>query len=246
MPLRDHFRSPVNDTHSWDEVHGLWPGMIVLDLFAVLPSGYRAAPNVHLGTGFEVDVAGFDETADDRDGPVQSAGDGTAVLTAPAPTLTAEAELFEPDEYEVRVYDTSRYRQLVAVIEIISPSNKDRPDAREQLIGKAASLLRQGVSVSLVDPVTIRRANLYAELLARLGQDVTRIDAAPTYAATLRTRGPTSGRRGRPSALIDTWYYPMELGQPLPTIPIWLGPTLHVLLPMESSYETTCRVLHIG
>lgn len=26
MPLRDHFRSPVNDTHSWDEVHGQWPG----------------------------------------------------------------------------------------------------------------------------------------------------------------------------------------------------------------------------
>ena len=24
MPLRDHFRSPVNDTHSWDEVHGGW------------------------------------------------------------------------------------------------------------------------------------------------------------------------------------------------------------------------------
>jgi hypothetical protein len=26
MPLSDHFRSPVNDTHSWDEVHGQWPG----------------------------------------------------------------------------------------------------------------------------------------------------------------------------------------------------------------------------
>ena len=29
MPLRDHFRSPVNDTHSWDEVHGGWPMEIV-------------------------------------------------------------------------------------------------------------------------------------------------------------------------------------------------------------------------
>lgn len=32
MPLRDHFRSPVNDTHSWDEVYGQWPGEIVRHL----------------------------------------------------------------------------------------------------------------------------------------------------------------------------------------------------------------------
>lgn len=32
MPLRDHFRSPVTNTHSWDEVHGQWPGEIVRDL----------------------------------------------------------------------------------------------------------------------------------------------------------------------------------------------------------------------
>jgi len=32
MPLRDHFRAPVNDTHSWDEMHGQWPGEIVRTL----------------------------------------------------------------------------------------------------------------------------------------------------------------------------------------------------------------------
>ena len=39
MPLRDHFRSPVNDTHSWDEVHGQWPGEIVRELVTILPAG---------------------------------------------------------------------------------------------------------------------------------------------------------------------------------------------------------------
>ncbi len=29
MPLRDHFRSPLDDKHSWDELHGMWPAMIV-------------------------------------------------------------------------------------------------------------------------------------------------------------------------------------------------------------------------
>jgi hypothetical protein len=32
MPLRDHFHSPINDTHSWGEAHGQWPAEIVRDL----------------------------------------------------------------------------------------------------------------------------------------------------------------------------------------------------------------------
>ena len=35
MPLRDHFRSPVNDKHTWDELHGGWPMMIVRALFDI-------------------------------------------------------------------------------------------------------------------------------------------------------------------------------------------------------------------
>ena len=30
MPLRDHFRPPVENEHSWDELHGMWPAVIVL------------------------------------------------------------------------------------------------------------------------------------------------------------------------------------------------------------------------
>jgi len=82
MPLRDHFRSPVNDTHSWDEVHGQWPGDIVRDLLNILPPGYRAAPKVYVGSSFEVDVSAYKST--DRDAAaVPDSGDGG----------TAEADL---------------------------------------------------------------------------------------------------------------------------------------------------------
>lgn len=50
MPLRDHFRSPLDDVHSWDELHGMWPAMIVRALAEILPEPYVAAPSVHLGT----------------------------------------------------------------------------------------------------------------------------------------------------------------------------------------------------
>jgi hypothetical protein len=55
MPFRDHFRPPVSKRHSWEEVHGGWPMMIVQKLAPLLPDGYQAAPRVHLGSYFEVD-----------------------------------------------------------------------------------------------------------------------------------------------------------------------------------------------
>jgi hypothetical protein len=56
MPLRDHFRSPLDDVRSWDELHGMWPAMIVRELNLVLPEPYYAAPGIHLGTLYEIDV----------------------------------------------------------------------------------------------------------------------------------------------------------------------------------------------
>ncbi|VTT98312.1 Uncharacterized protein OS=Candidatus Entotheonella sp. TSY1 GN=ETSY1_33795 PE=4 SV=1: DUF4058 [Gemmataceae bacterium] len=204
MPLRDHFRSPVNNTHSWDEVHSQWPGEIVRDLTAILPAGFRAAPKVHLGSSFEVDVGGYDLDSRDPDPlPDPSNGHTQAALS---PTLTVEAELADQDEYEVRIYDTERGRQLVAAITIVSPANKDRPNTREVFTGKAAALLQQGVCVSLVDLVTVRQANLYAELLTLLDRSDPALTPTPPslYAVTIRTR---KGPKHR--TLLDAWFYPM-------------------------------------
>jgi hypothetical protein len=160
-----------------------------------------------------------------------------------SPTLTVEADLSEQDQYEVRIYDTNRGRQLVAAIEIVSPSNKDRRDSRELFVGKVASLLQQGVCVSLVDLVSIRQANLYADLLRLLGRaDPALATTTPNlYAVTLRSRKPPKHKQ-----LLDAWFYPMLVGQPLPTLPIWLTSELRVMLPLETSYEETCRILGIA
>lgn len=187
MPLRDHFRAPVNNTHSWDEVHGQWPGEMVRDLRNILPAGFRAAPNVHLGSAFEVGVFTDESVA----APDIDEG-GTATQTALSPTLTVEADLSEQDEYEVRIYDAEHGRVLVAAIEIVSPSNKDRPATRVVFVGKVATLLQQGICVSIVDLVSVRLANLYAELLALLGHaDPSLGEPLPhLYAVTLRAQAP--------------------------------------------------------
>jgi hypothetical protein len=210
-----------------------------------LPEGYVAAPGVHLGTSFEIDVSAYeqDETGHAEKTAAAEGGVAVARWAPPTPTLTLETELPDQDEYEVRVYDARYGRRLVAAIELVSPANKDRPENRRAFVAKVAALLQRDVCVSLVDVVTIRQFNLYADLLALVGRTDLAASAADIflYAATLRGRKRT---RGRP--LLDTWFYPMAVGQPLPTLPIWLDIDLGVFLDLEKTYEDTCRVLHIA
>ncbi|HEX3149197.1 MAG TPA: DUF4058 family protein [Gemmataceae bacterium] len=240
MPLRDHFRSPVNDKDTWGSVYGMWPATIVRELFDLLPPGFQAEPNINLGSPFEIDIGTFDDEARDAMNPISDGG--TATMVAIAPTHTVEADLSEQDIYEVRIYDVDRGRRLVAAIEIVSPSNKDRPETREVFVAKVAALLQKGVCVAIVDLVTIRQFNLYADLLTLLGRSDPHLAPTPPniYAVALRSRN----LRKMPS-LLDAWFYPMTVGQPLPTLPIWLSPDRRVLLNLETSYEESCRLLRI-
>lgn len=245
MPLRDHFRPPVEKRHSWDELHGMWPAVIVQRLFPQLPAGFVAAPGVHLGADFEIDVSAYEHDHADA-APIAANGNGgvaVAISAPPQPTLTLETELPDQDEYEVRVYDERHGRRLVAAIELVSPANKDRPESRRAFVAKAAALLQRDVCVSLVDVVTVRQFNLYADVLELIGCTDPALGAQPPflYAATLRGR-----KRPNRRSLLDTWFYPMQLGQPLPQLPIWLELELNVTLELEASYEETCRYLRIG
>src|SRR5436853_7142152 len=198
MPLRDHFRPPVESRHSWDELHGMWPAVIVQHLYPLLPEGYVAAPGVHLGTAFEIDVSAYEQDEAEQTGNTATAEGGVAVArwAPPSPTLTLETELPDQDEYEVRVYDARHGRRLVAAIELVSPANKDRPENRRAFVAKVAALLQRDVCVSLVDVVTVRQFNLYADMLALIGRTDLAAPAEATflYATTMRGRKRTRGR----------------------------------------------------
>ncbi len=240
MPLRDHFRSPVNDKHRWDAVHGQWPGELVRTLFDLIPDDFVAEPTVHHGSPFEVDISMIE--SDDREEGTGKAIGGTTTVAVAAPTVTIPTDLTELDEYEIEIYDMSRERRLVAAIEIVSPANKDRPGKRDAFLAKVGALLRQEVCVSIVDIVTIPKASLYAELLARVDRFGERPSepSPPPHAATFRMR---ENSKGRP--LLDAWYVPMALGEPLPSIPLWLSPDMRIELPLEPSYQEVCRLLRI-
>ncbi|MFO0810764.1 MAG: DUF4058 family protein [Gemmataceae bacterium] len=224
MPLRDHFHPPLSEHRQWDCVGAMWPPDIVRHLEPQLPEGYHAEPRVRYSDDFEI------------------AGDAPPVTSAPAPTWTVQADLADPDEDEVLVYSERDGEQtLVAAIEIVSPRNKDRPEARAAFAAKVATLVRRGVCVSVVDLVTSRHFNLYAAALDLIGlADPTLGDAPPTvYAATTRKR------TARRATHLDSWFYPLAVGWPLPQIPLWLDDQTSLTVDLDASYEETCRTLRI-
>jgi hypothetical protein len=216
--------------------------MMVLHLVPKLPPGFEAAPGVHIGdrSGYEADISTFER--DDPDPTSGSGGLATELWAPPQPTAMLSGDIPDQDAYEVRVYDAERGRRLVAAVEIVSPGNKDRAENRQRFVNKVVDMIRQDVCVAIVDLVTDRLSNLYAELLTFLRQTdpILNGDPPPIYAVTLRRR-----ERGKKRPVLETWFYPFAVGQPLPTLGLWLSDTSGVTLDLEATYEDTCRPLNI-
>lgn len=241
MPLRDHFRPPLDNQLSWEELHGQWPANIVQQLRKQLPEGYVAGPRVHSGAQIEIDIAAYER---DDAPPFAGSDGGVATATwAPAqPSVAVETTLPDYDEYEVRVYDAKRGRTLVAAIEIVSPANKDRPEHRNAFVGKCAALLQKGVAVSIVDLVTVRHFNLYAEVLDFVGHSDPTLSDPPPHLYATSCRWVKREKR----TVLEGWSHVLTLGQTLPTLPLWLSTELVVPLDLEQSYEQACNDLWIA
>jgi len=243
MPLRDHFHAPWNEQNPREGFHSAWVNTMVRQLNgSVLPRHFRAIPQVHLGPFVETDLATFeqDPLADaSRQAEEAGNGEGTAAWAPPQAVQTLEVEFPAQDVFEVRVHDDRRGMHLVAVVELVSPGNKDRTEQRQAFVAKCAAYLQERVGVVVVDVVTTRHVNLHRELLAMFSLPQGETDLADLYAVSYRNRKENGKWR------LDTWPVGLTVGGPLPTMPLWLASSFAVPLDLEKSYEETCQVLRI-
>jgi Protein of unknown function (DUF4058) len=241
MPLRDHFHAPLRNRRHWEGFHSDWASSILRHLNTHLPSRYFAEPHTHLGIQVEADLATFEEEPRATEQAEKGNGVATAVWAPPQATQTLVTDIPAQDVFEVRVYDEERGIRLVAVIELVSPRNKDRPEARQAFVRKCATYLQERVSLVIVDVVTERHQNLHTELMEAL--ELTEAKPFPEdvdlYAAAYRMSKPNDHWQ------MDTWNERLGIAAPLPTLPLWLASNLAVPLELEVSYEETCRVLRI-
>ncbi|MCI0380472.1 MAG: DUF4058 family protein [Gemmataceae bacterium] len=217
MPLLDHFHPPVSERRSWEGFHGLWAAALVEKLNRdVLAGEYFADMQVHIGSQVEVDIATLDES--------KGAGERGAAATATAapawapPATNLLVPTVFPDDIEVQVFATVTGATLVGAVELVSPGNKDRPEARRAFAAKCVSYLTRGIGLIVVDIVTNRLANLHNEVIGLLGHGEPFLlsPAATTYAVAYRPSRQPSGDQ------IELWPSVLLLGQPLPVLPLAL------------------------
>jgi Protein of unknown function (DUF4058) len=237
MPLLDHFRPPLYPHRAWESFHSRWANSIADQFNEVLPRRYFAEVQIRSGSQVEADVAEFESA----EAPEQTLADGNSGGVAiqawapPAAAMTIPIEF--PDDLEVHVRDERDDARLVAVVELVSPANKDRPESRSAFAAKSAAYLYRGVGLVALDVVTGRRFNLHNELI-----DLLRVDSrfampedALLYAVSYRPV-----KRGDADQ-IEVWPAVLKIGAELPVLPLALRGTQPVPLDLEAAYNDACR-----
>ena len=210
----------------------------------LLPEGYYVHPERSYGVVSASEREGDLLTLEDGAavaGDWSGDGGGTAVLEAPPRTAATLdlADLVESEHYASRASRLAIRRgvnhRIVALVELSSPGNKDRPQSVETFTRKAVEALEDGVSVLLIDLLPPGRhdpGGLNGAVLDALGRRFDPPPDKPLCAVGYRI-GPD--RRA--------YVEPLAVGDPLPTVPLFLSADRYVDLPLGPSYATARTVI---
>jgi hypothetical protein len=234
MPLHDW-----KDERGWDGVHLLWLSELVRWLRPQLPEGFRA----YVGSVPALTVESTNGRPDLQVRRWQPEPPGPAQETA--------ISLLEPDLEGVATFTFDPHRAihidhhgcLVAAIELVSPRNKDRREAKEAYCSRYLGYLRQGVHLLLVDllPRPIGFSFLHV-LRAALGLAIP--DTPAPFAVSFRVGDPIPNGNAE-SPVIAVWRRALQPGQPLPTLPLTLVSRQQILIDLEQTYRSACEQAYL-
>lgn len=232
MPIHDWSRVKAGLFHDF---HQVWSVEIRNALNrGLLPAGYAALVEQRVD-GPEPDVIAveIDEDAERGSGPSGLSGT-TATLASPRTRIVQQlkSDATRYAEKANRISIRHALGDVVAVIEIVSPGNKNTQSALRSFVQKAARLIKSGIHLLIIDlfpPSDRDPAGLHAAVCDELGVETTATGLpAPLMLASYQA-GPD----------ITAYLEPLSLGQPLPDMPLFLTRQAHVLVPLETTYATT-------
>jgi hypothetical protein len=223
MPLHDW-----TNRRGWSGVHTLWMTELLRWVKPRLPKGYRAFLGNAPLVGIEIDPEGQPDVA------VRAWPD-----EPPGAELAAAAEAIEPDvevatlklDPQISLFVEWEGR-LIAVVELISPRNKDRRSAREYYAARYAGYLIGGAHLMVID-VHSRPQNVsFADWIAA-DLEIPKQSPLPTPFAIAYRVGEPAAEGGRYLAI---WRRPLTVGRPLPTIPLPITMDFTVQVDLEQTY----------
>ena len=123
--------------------------------------------------------------------------------------------------------------RLVALLEIVSPTNKDRATRVDDFVDKAESALAAGVHLLLVDlfpPGFHDPEGMHGAILARIEDAYERYDVPAAEPLTLASY--VAGLQ------VDVYVEHLALGAALSEMPLFLDEDRYINVPLESTYQT--------
>ncbi|MGL6095960.1 MAG: DUF4058 family protein [Fimbriiglobus sp.] len=224
MPIHDWTRVTAGEFHHF---HQTWAAAISAAFNrGVLPPGYQAWVE-RKAVGWEPDVLALTSSygTPDADG-----GTATAVAMSKTRIVVHESDA---DDYAARANRVAVRRkggELVAVVEIVSPGNKDSRNALTAFLRKTTELIDRGIHLLVVDlfPPNPRAPDGIHKPIWDEFRELP-FDLPPDEPCVLASYQATRPR----AAYVET----IGVGDPLPEMPLFLGPELHVLTPLEATYQ---------
>jgi hypothetical protein len=172
----------------------------------ILPPGYYALPEQH---------------------------GGRLIATVEAPPRVRRKLSAAPSARAMRRTVAVRHvsgHRMVALIEIVSPGNKDRAAHVSELVDKIEAVLWHGVHVLLVElfpPGAADPLGMHGAIWTRFDDEPYRLPADEPLTLASYVAGPA------PEAYVDH----LSVGSPLPDMPLFLTPDRYVSAPLDSTYQ---------
>lgn len=232
MPLHDW-----TDERGWDSVHPFWMAYLVEWIRPRLPEGYRAflggVPSLTVDSGHGKP----DVSVRQWDAQVEPASIGTAVME---PDLEASVAVRLDPQRAVHI---DRHGQLIAALEIVSPRNKDRREAKETYTNRYLGYLQLGVHLLLVDVLPRPRGFSFSDAITSgLGLELPPLESP--FAATYRVGEVVPVGAGMGS-LVGLWRRSLQVGQPLPVLPLPLNVHDAIPIDLEETYHRAAQMAYL-
>ncbi len=229
MPIHDWTRVDPGIFHHF---HHVWITTISTSLnHGLLPGDYYALAEQITGQ-FGPDVLTLQRPVD-RSFSTESEPQGGVALAEARPRVRfhakQEIDLYAAKAKTVVIRHGSR-NQIIAMIEIMSPGNKDRRVPFDAFINKSEQALLSGIHLLIIDlfPPSTRDPDGIHRVIWGGGQDG---DFA------LPPDKPLTCVSDIGSPAREVFLEPVAVGDPLPEMPLFLTSETYVPVPLEATYE---------
>ncbi len=231
MPIHDWTRDPLGLFHVF---HQSW-SIRIMDALngGNLTNSYYAFAERRVSDS-EPDVIAVQTQMPDSGGNTATLAPPTEPRTQMIVRASSEAASYAARANRISVRHP--LGQVVAVIELVSPGNKDSRNAIRSFVNKAVTFLQNGVHLLIVDlfpPNAERDPNGVHKLIW---------DEFTDEPFTLPEENPLTLMSYQSALEYVAHLEFTRVGNPLPDMPLFLANGNHVMLPLEATYMATWNV----